>query len=45
MCVPLQAARAPQTNTFFSRKEKSGRGDTSEWTDTPLLKAEKARKM
>lgn len=44
-CRPLQAARAPQTNTFFSRTEKTGRGDTSEWTDTPQLKAEKARKM
>jgi len=32
-----------QQNTFFSKSEKSGRGDTSIWTDTPADKAQKAK--
>eukprot|EP00897_Mesotaenium_endlicherianum_P003367 jgi/Mesen1/3058/ME000018S02364 len=39
------AAVAPQTNTFFSREEKRGRGDASAWTDTPQQKAEKAKQL
>jgi len=39
-----QAGGPPvQQNTFFSKAEKSGRGDTSVWTDTPADKAEKAK--
>ncbi|CAM6101542.1 unnamed protein product [Calypogeia fissa] len=39
-----QAGGPPsQQNTFFSRTEKKGRGDTSAWTDTPLEKAQKAK--
>ncbi|BBN16936.1 hypothetical protein MPTK1_7g10580 [Marchantia polymorpha subsp. ruderalis] len=38
-----QAGRPTQQSTFFSRSEKSGRGDTSIWTDTPLEKAQKAK--
>ena len=41
--LSLQAGAMPQQNTFFSRSEKSGRGDTSAWTDTPQQKAEKAK--
>lgn len=40
----IQAGGPPvQQNTFFSKAEKSGRGDTSVWTDTPADKAEKAK--
>ncbi|XP_024395258.1 uncharacterized protein [Physcomitrium patens] len=39
-----QAGGPPaQHNTFFSKSEKSGRGDTSAWTDTPADKALKAK--
>eukprot|EP00250_Pteridium_aquilinum_P019064 c24275_g7_i1 orf=362-2197(+) len=41
---PERKAGAPsQQNTFFSRSVKSGRGDTSIWTDTPLEKDLKAK--
>ncbi|KAL2614243.1 hypothetical protein R1flu_025935 [Riccia fluitans] len=38
-----QAGKPTQQSTYFSRSEKSGRGDTSVWTDTPLEKAQKAK--
>lgn len=39
-----QAGGPPvQQNTFFSKSGKSGRGDTSVWTDTPADKAQKAK--
>ncbi|CAK9261410.1 unnamed protein product [Sphagnum jensenii] len=42
---PERQAGGPvsQQNTFFSKAEKSGRGDTSIWTDTPADKAQKAK--
>ncbi|MCO5597957.1 hypothetical protein L7F22_052045 [Adiantum nelumboides] len=41
---PERKAGAPtQQSTFFSRSVKSGRGDTSVWTDTPMDKVRKAR--
>lgn len=38
-----KAGAPPQQSTFFSRSSKSGRGDTSVWTDTPMEKAQKAK--
>eukprot|EP00246_Nothoceros_aenigmaticus_P000097 TRINITY_DN1014_c0_g1_i4.p1 TRINITY_DN1014_c0_g1~~TRINITY_DN1014_c0_g1_i4.p1 ORF type:complete len:265 (+),score=55.11 TRINITY_DN1014_c0_g1_i4:203-997(+) len=38
-----QAGHTYTQTTAFSRSERSGRGDTSAWTDTPLQKAEKAK--
>ena len=40
---PFQPGVAPMQSTFFSKSTKSGRGDTSVWTDTPLEKAQKAK--
>ncbi|KAI5071254.1 hypothetical protein GOP47_0013505 [Adiantum capillus-veneris] len=41
---PERKAGAPtQQSTFFSRYAKSGRGDTSLWTDTPMDKVRKAK--
>jgi hypothetical protein len=39
----VQPGVAPMHSTFFSKSTKSGRGDTSVWTDTPVEKAEKAK--
>ncbi|XP_024522880.1 uncharacterized protein LOC9640968 [Selaginella moellendorffii] len=38
-----QAGPPSMHSTFFSKTEKTGRGDTSVWTDTPLEKAQKAK--
>lgn len=38
-----KAGAPPMQSTFFSKSGKSGRGDTSVWTDTPLEKAQKAK--
>ncbi len=44
VCLWVQAGGpVSQQNTFFSKAEKSGRGDTSIWTDTPADKAQKAK--
>ncbi|MCO5601616.1 hypothetical protein L7F22_055739 [Adiantum nelumboides] len=41
---PERKAGAPtQQSTFFSKNVKSGRGDTSVWTDSPMDKVRKAR--
>ncbi|GJP51186.1 hypothetical protein CLOM_g10350 [Closterium sp. NIES-68] len=40
-----QAGPPAQTNTFFSRSDKVGRGDTSAWTDTPEQRASRAKQQ
>ncbi|CAI5955853.1 unnamed protein product [Closterium sp. NIES-64] len=43
---PERQARPPaQTNTFFSRSDKVGRGDTSAWTDNPEQRAARAKQQ
>eukprot|EP00271_Cylindrocystis_brebissonii_P013499 TRINITY_DN33360_c0_g1_i1.p1 TRINITY_DN33360_c0_g1~~TRINITY_DN33360_c0_g1_i1.p1 ORF type:complete len:774 (-),score=191.64 TRINITY_DN33360_c0_g1_i1:148-2469(-) len=42
---PERQARQATTNTFFSRKEVSSRGDTSDWTDSPAERAQKAKQL
>ncbi|CAI6002855.1 unnamed protein product [Closterium sp. NIES-64] len=43
---PKRQARPPaQTNTFFSRSDKVGRGDTSAWTDNPEQRAARAKQQ
>eukprot|EP00252_Welwitschia_mirabilis_P012896 TRINITY_DN2847_c1_g1_i1.p1 TRINITY_DN2847_c1_g1~~TRINITY_DN2847_c1_g1_i1.p1 ORF type:complete len:587 (-),score=153.94 TRINITY_DN2847_c1_g1_i1:326-2086(-) len=40
---PERKAGMSMHSTFFSKSEKTGRGDTSVWTDTPSEKAQKAK--
>ncbi|CAI5490438.1 unnamed protein product, partial [Closterium sp. Naga37s-1] len=40
-----QAGPPAQTNTFFSRSDKVGRGDTSAWTDNPEQRAARAKQQ
>ncbi|KAH9323835.1 hypothetical protein KI387_018474, partial [Taxus chinensis] len=40
---PERKAGVSMHSTFFSKSEKAERGDASNWTDTPLEKAEKAK--
>jgi hypothetical protein len=35
----------PMQSTYFSTKERTGRGDTSAWTDNPQEKAKKAQQQ
>ncbi|GBG93045.1 hypothetical protein CBR_g58400 [Chara braunii] len=39
------AGYVPTQSTFFSKKGKRERGDTSAWTDTPAQRMEKAKQM
>jgi len=43
MLPPERKPGPSMHSTFFSKSEKSDRGDTSIWTDTPLEKAHKAK--